>query len=312
MIRTALKSVDTFLFPARSTAWIGWLRIGLGAAISVYSISLWSDWSYLFASGSDGLVSRELSEDVLSLDSSLLPRLGWFVALGAKVGLGEAMSLRAVLGLLLASGIFLIGGLFSRPAAISAWLIHLAARGSGAFTSYGVDHFLTTGLFYLMVCPMPDCHSLDSRLFRSKQVNPYRVGFHQRLLQLHLCLIYFFAGLAKALGPGWWNGNSIWRALTRAPFDVVSPDFLVRWSLFFPVVGLAIWLLELGYPLFIWPRRTRALGLIAITAMHAGIGVTMGLYLFALVLIVLNLAAFAPELLVRRSPSHSGPHLSRT
>jgi hypothetical protein len=91
----------------------------------------------------------------------------------------------------------------------------------------------------------------------------------------------------------------------------VSPDFLVRWSLFFPVVGLAIWLLELGYPLFIWPRRTRALGLIAITAMHVGIGVTMGLYLFALVLIVLNLAAFAPDLLARQSPSHSGPHLSR-
>ena len=310
MIRAVRKSLDTFFFPARSTAWIGWLRIGLGLAIAVYSISLWRDWSYLFGSSSDGLNSRELGEDILSLDSALLPRLGWFIALGARAGLDEVISLRAVLGLLLASGILLLCGLFSRPAAIIAWLLHLAAQCSGAFTSYGVDHFITNGLFYLMLCPMPDCYSLDVRLFGSKSLNPHRIGFHQRLLQLHLCLIYFFAGLAKCLGAGWWNGNSIWRALTRAPFDVVSPDFLIRWSWFFPLAGIAIWLIEFGYPFLIWPRRTRPICLVAVTAMHAGIGATMGLYLFALVLVVLNLAAFAPELIAQHSACHSRPHLS--
>jgi hypothetical protein len=35
--------------------------------------------------------------------------------------------------------------------------------------------------------------------------------------------------------------------------------------------------------------------------MHVGIGVTMGMYLFALVLIVLNVAAFGPECLAQRT-----------
>ena len=39
--------------------------------------------------------------------------------------------------------------------------------------------------------------------------------------------------------------------------------------------------------------KTRKIWLICIGAMHAGIGVTMGMYLFAL-MIVLNVAAFGP------------------
>jgi hypothetical protein len=38
--------------------------------------------------------------------------------------------------------------------------------------------------------------------------------------------------------------------------------------------------------------KTRFFWLVCILAMHAAIGLTMGMYLFALVMIVLNLAAF--------------------
>jgi hypothetical protein len=296
------QRLDAFLFPARSTIWIGWLRIGLGLGIIIYSLSLWHDWNYLFAATSNGLVNRELSEAIVSLDSAFIPRLGWLVAAGARLGLGEEVSLRIALAGLLGSGICLAAGFLSRPAAILAWLVHLAARCSGAFTSYGVDNFITIGLFYLMLCPMPDCYSLDNRLWKSRPANPLRVGFHQRVLQLHLSLIYFFAGLAKCLGAGWWNGASIWRALTRPPFNVFSPEFVLRWNPLLPLAGIAICLIEFGYPFFIWPRRTRPVLLVCVVAMHIGIAIAMGLYLFAFVLIVLNLAAFAPDELARRFP----------
>jgi hypothetical protein len=39
-------------------------------------------------------------------------------------------------------------------------------------------------------------------------------------------------------------------------------------------------------------KKTRPIWLVCILAMHAAIGLMMGLYLFALVMIVLNLAAF--------------------
>jgi Vitamin K-dependent gamma-carboxylase len=115
------------------------------------------------------------------------------------------------------------------------------------------------------------------------------------VLQVHLCIIYIFGGLAKCAGPGWWNGNSLWRALTNTPFNIISPEILVKWKDLFPVVGISVWLIELGYPLLIWSKRTRNIWLICIIVMHVAIGLTMGMYLFALVMIVLNVAAFGPR-----------------
>ena len=176
------------------------LRVGLGLQVTVYSLSLWNDWIYLFAANSDSLISRDLSEAILSLDSSFIPRLGWLVTLGGQMGLSEQVTLRLSLLCMLGSGVCLLLGLFSRPAAIAAWLLHLAARSSGGLTAYGVDYFMTIGLFYLMLCPLPDCYSLDYRLWKRRTADPRRIGFHQRVLQLHLCLIYFFGGLGKSLG----------------------------------------------------------------------------------------------------------------
>src|SRR5206468_939389 len=58
-----------------------------------------------------------------------------------------------------------------------------------------------------------------------------------------------------------------------------------------------ICLLEIGYPFFIWNGKTRKIWLICICAMHAGIGLTMGMYLFGLIMIVINVAAFGPGLI---------------
>ena len=291
------ERLEKFLFPARSTTWIALLRLGLGLQVIVYAVSLWNDWTYLLAAHSDSLISRDLSEEILSLDSSFIPRLGWLVTVGGQLGLSEQVTLKLAWACLFCSGVCLLIGFLSRPAAIAAWLLHLAARSSGGLTAYGVDNFMTIGLFYLMLCPLPDRYSLDSRLWKGRAPDPQRVGFHQRVFQLHLCLIYFFGGLAKALGAGWWNGNSIWRALTRSPFNIIPPDFLLQWSVLLPALGIFICLVEIGYSIFIWPKKTRNIWLACVLAMHAGIAAAMGLHLFALIMIVLNLAAFGPDLI---------------
>ena len=146
--------------------------------------------------------------------------------------------------------------------------------------SYGMDNFMTIGLFYLMLSPLPDRFSLDWRLRNLRPKNPQLLGFWRRVLQLHLCVIYFFSGLTKCLGSGWWDGSSVWRALIRPPFNVIDPEILVRWKYLFPVAGIVICLLEIGYPFFIWNSKTRKIWLIGICGMHVGIGLTMGMYLF--------------------------------
>jgi hypothetical protein len=69
----------------------------------------------------------------------------------------------------------------------------------------------------------------------------------------------------------------------------------VKWKDLFPVVGISVWLIEIGYPLLIWSKRTRNIWLICVIIMHVAIGLMMGMYLFALVMIVLNVAAFGPR-----------------
>jgi hypothetical protein len=281
-----------FLFPPSTDTRLTVLRIGLGLEVTLYSLSLRNDWSYLLSG-----TARKLAEALLSLESHFVPRLGWFVALAAQLGVREERILFLAWLCLFASGCALLVGVGCRLSAIAAWLLHLCAAKSGGFVSYGMDNFMTIGLFYLMLSPLPDRLSLDWRLREVRPKNPQLLGFWRRVLQLHLCIIYFFSGLAKCLGVGWWDGSNVWRALIRPPFNIIDAEILVRWKYLFPVAGILICLLEFGYPFFIWHSKTRKIWLIGICAMHAGIGLTMGMYLFAFIMIVLNVAAFGPNLM---------------
>jgi len=294
-LRRWWKRLMEFLFPAESDNWLAILRIGLGLQVTVYTLFLKSDWHYLFAGTGKGLVSRELGEAIISFDSPFIPKLGWLVALGSYVNIGEETVLSVAWACLLVAGCSLLLGLFCRPAAIVAWFLHLCAAQSGGLLAYGADNFMTMGLFYLMLSPLPDRFSLDRCLAKVKPKDPQLLGFWRRVLQVHLCLVYFFGGLGKSLGSGWWDGSNFWRALTRPPFDIVSPDILIRFKYLLPILGISIVLIELGYVFFIWMKKTRFIWLGCIVGMHIAIGITMGMYLFALVMIVLNLAAFGAD-----------------
>jgi len=286
-----------FLFPAASDSWLSILRIGLGLQVGLYCLSLRGDWSYIFSASSSALISRELMEGILNAQSHLIPRLGWLVGIGERLGVSEGAALWTVWAALLIAACCLLVGLFCRAAAITAWLLHLCAVESGGLLTYGMDNFTTIGLFYLMLAPFPDRYALDRKL-RSLPLKDQQLhGFWRRVLQLHVCAIYFFSGLTKCLGAEWWNGESVWRALTRAPFNVIPAERILSWSGVLPIAGIAICVLETGYVFFIWPRNTRFIWLLAILGMHLAIGLTMGLYLFALIMIVLNLAAFASQFL---------------
>ncbi len=289
--------LQRFLFPADTGRWLSVLRMGLGLEVVLYACSLGADWPSLYGMNGQGLVNRALNEAVLSSESLFTPRLGWLIRAGAYLGISEGPALSFLWWSLLLAGLLLLLGLFSRPAAIGAWFLYLSSVKSGTLFAYGVDNFTTIGLFYLCIAPLPDGWSLDFVLRARSPGPPARLGFHRRVLQLHLCLIYFFGGISKSLGAEWWNGNSIWRALTRPPFDLLDPDLLIRFSFLFPALGILVCLLETGYSAFIWPKRTRLFWLVGILCMHLFIGLTMGLYLFALIMIVLNLAAFGPEFL---------------
>ena len=291
---TNCKRLWLFFFPKEPDDWLALVRIGLGIQLALYCSSARAGWIEVFGSNSGMLSARRISEALISLESPLIPRLAWLIRFGARLGIPEPTMLWMIWSVLLLTAVLLIVGLFCRPAAITAWFLHLACIKSSEVFAYGMDMFLNIGLFYLMLTPLPDSYSLENRIWTPRARDPRLVGFFRRVLQLHLCVIYFFSGLAKCLGSDWWNGMNVWAALTRPPFNVLDPNFIAKWRVVLPAAGIAICLIELGYPIFIWWRRTRRVWLGLVLGMHAAIGIAMGMYLFPLIMIILNVAAFAP------------------
>jgi Vitamin K-dependent gamma-carboxylase len=294
-MRTLRQRLEEFLFPGDSDTWLRILRIGVALQVIIYSLSLRGEWHDLFSLDRAGVIKRDLSEAMLSAQSHYIPRLGWLVDFASRFGVSEQTLLTLAWWSLLSAAFLLLIGLFSREAAIATVFLHLCAVKSTSGLTYGVDNFTSIGLFYIMIAPLPDRWAVDSWLRNIARKDNHLQGFHRRILQLHLCLIYFFGGITKSAGTGWWDGASIWYALIRPPFNLLSPETLIIWKHLFPILSISVCLLETAYPLFIWLRKTRMLWLVAVITMHLAIGLAMGLYLFALVMITLNVAAFGTE-----------------
>jgi hypothetical protein len=62
------------------------------------------------------------------------------------------------------------------------------------------------------------------------------------------------------------------------------------------VAGWSTVLLESGYALAVWHPRVRSVWVVLIIGMHLGIGTFLGMWLFASIMIILNLGAFGAEI----------------
>jgi len=82
-------------------------------------------------------------------------------------------------------------------------------------------------------------------------------------------------------------------ALFREPsFNPDRPKAVWPIPLMTKLIFWSVMIVEAEYPVFIWPHRTRSYWLAGILTLHIAIGVFMGLWLFSLTLIVMNLSAF--------------------
>ena len=104
-ITQALPRLRDWLFFPTSDRWLSILRIGLAIQLLLYAFSIRADWVYLLAGTGRGLVSRDLAEALLSLESPMIPRLGWLVDAGKQLGLNEPTVLDlSWYGLILSAG----------------------------------------------------------------------------------------------------------------------------------------------------------------------------------------------------------------
>lgn len=265
--------------------------LGIGTSI-VLLAKAWTERGYISALyGSKGLIQWMVSEAALG---SWTPRIGWIAGPLSSLGVRDDQCLYLLFVVYVSSLAGLLFGWHTRLAAIVAWLSHMVINNAGILSSYGLDMFANIGLFYCALMPGTYKLNLGARPRLVLSAPSVSSRLMHGLLQLHLSVAYLGAGIEKAKGSEWLNGEAIWRALMMPQFHVRWID--LSWLASVPwVPTLVCWgtlLTEIGYCIFIWPRRTRHVWLLMTIGMHLGIAAFMGLRLFAAMMVVLNLAAF--------------------
>ena len=121
------------------------------------------------------------------------------------------------------------------------------------------------------------------------------------LLQMNMCIAYFFGGFDKILGPNWHNGESIWKAIHMIETPhILSLDSFSNTPLF-AILGWLTIITELGYMFFMNIPKIRMYGLAAIISMHLFIAVFLGLFFFSGFMIILSLSAYYAPYYYRRA-----------
>jgi hypothetical protein len=131
-----------------------------------------------------------------------------------------------------------------------------------------------------------------------------------RLIQIHLCLIYAFAGTSKLQGSTWWTGTAVWWTMANHEFAPLNREIYRRfllfltqhrplWELMMTGGNMHTLFVELCFPFLVWNRRTRWIMLTVATMLHAGIALFMGLTLFQIFMLCFLLPFYPSETVQR-------------
>jgi hypothetical protein len=240
---------------------------------------VWLSSDLLSLHGNRGIIPWELTD---LLRDPWVPGLPTLARAFLLFGIGARTAIILLLSGYAGSLLSLALGFHTRFSAFLAWGLHLSLVTSGFASFYGVDQVANTFLFYLFLFPSGRAWTLEPRPEQAIAVGWLRV------MQIHLCVVYLAAGLFKATGRAWWDGEAIWQAVSQPAFRTFDLSWLARHSWIARLAGWCTLVVEIGYAFFIWPRRTRKAWCVATIGLHLGLGLFMGLVFFSSVMIVLT------------------------
>lgn len=297
--RASIGGWNRFWFQAVDPATLGLIRL-LGGSMILYTHCVWSLSLMRFFGphariGSD--IARQLNDSSFAWSYLFWirsPALLWIVHILALVVL-----------------LMFAAGLFTRITSVLAFAITVSYihRVPGAL--FGLDQINGLLALYLMIGPAGAAYSLDNVLARRGWLNflprwlrggaggqeeSVTANISIRLIQLHMCIIYLFAGLAKLQGETWWDGTAMWLAFANYEYQSLDMTWLAShpYILNFLTHLTVAW--ECSYIVLVWPRLTRPLVIALAIPLHLGIALCMGMITFGLVMLIANLAFVSPPL----------------
>jgi hypothetical protein len=263
-----------FFFSPASPKPLAALRMGVASTLLIQAVMCVPEFFEWY--GTQGFLQGELMDRL----SWGLPQASQIIRFFSGYGFSERTTLLSLATLYMVSLVGLLVGRKAQIFSFTAWFIHLIL-GEGHATGYGLDLFGNISLFYFIWMPSS---------IKGPATPLTRLSL--RVWQIHLSIVYFVSGIEKARGPQWWNGEAIWRSLMLPIYS----QFDLGWMASVPWLPLGLgWftlIVEIGYPFFIFPRKTRMLWVALTVGMHIGIAIFLGLHLFALMMSIFTLCAF--------------------
>jgi uncharacterized membrane protein YphA (DoxX/SURF4 family) len=282
---------NRFWFEPTDPATLAAIRICTGAML-VYTHAVWGLELTTFF-GRDGWLSPA-AVGTLQQGSYIWSYLWWFES---------PLALWAVHIAALVVFAMLTVGLFTRVVSILAFIAAAAYVGRATGALFGLDQINVMLALYLMVGSSGDAFSVD-RWRQARQVGhplPVRKSWSAnvaiRLIQVHMCVIYMFAGMGKLTGPAWWDGNAMWMAFGNLEYQSLDMIWMADYPRLMNLMAHVTVYWELFYVALVWPRLTRPIVLLLAIPLHMGIAICLGMITFGLIMLVGNMAFVSPAII---------------
>jgi hypothetical protein len=269
-----------------STYGLSVTRMILGFIVASQLVVNWPDRRYTWGDGS------RWTEQVLA-------GRGWPSFLGLFSQTGGVWFDLAYLATIV-FGVLMMLGVYTRASSFMTLLLWVSLYVSNPFVGSGGDAILRMVLLYMCFTDAGRHWSFDarSRTRRGEVASIVPAWMSNTLHNLAMILIvhqvvmvYLGSSFWKVQSPVWKDGTAVYYPLQTDAYspwnDVLHP--LYANSAFIAGATYAAVVIQMFFPVFLLYRPTRFLALVAITGMHLGIGLLMGIMYFSLVMIAVDM-----------------------
>lgn len=280
-----IQAWKAFWFAPISARPLGLFRIVVGACM-IYQLALLSvDLDYWFTDRGllQGTEARELA-------GPLRPSPLQYVQ--------DPTAVRVFFVATAAVAVLFTIGWRTRPVSILLFLMNLSLHHRNVATNCGPDALLQLLLFYLMLAPSGAAYSLDARRLarrREAPAEPLIVPWAQRLIQLHLSMIYLDTAVLKCNGSTWLGGTALHFVFQNHEIGRFDWSWFCQFPILISLMTHLALLVEFLLPFLLWFRQTRPYMIVAGLILHGIILFVINVPLFGELMTACYLTFMTPE-----------------
>jgi hypothetical protein len=189
----------------------------------------------------------------------------------------DPFSVRIFVAVTAVLAVLLTLGWHTRVVSVLFFLAAISIHHRNILTVSGADTLVIIMSFYVMLAPTGAAYSLDARRAARRRggddapAEPLIVPWAQRLIQLHLCLIYFDTAVLKCNGSTWLNGTALHFVIHNTEVGRFHLSTLTDYPVLINLMTVGGLLTEFALAFLLWFRPTRVWTMFAGLSLHIGI-----------------------------------------